>query len=592
MSLQAADFLAGRVVSVLKGLGLNDLQVKEAQVYLDGTVSERDFFKRLTTMDMEQLNYRVKETMGKTYQGLREKDVNYAGRYLNLLFALGQKSVLECLYQYMGYSPNKVIEEMKSLNAPLPYAVAWVAENAVKYSVSLSSIRSLERFYTDNEGDLVEGWKLCGINARIVIAAFLVAKGPRAYQEYRKWLDDVFLNSIKALFHDPDRFSDVSESMAKYVKGGLFVRESMLEEIKKRTAQAMINPYIVHLLAYTSYAVRDASQVGSRMLKLLLTIEHREVFSFLAGEGHQGARSINEERFQGLREVVLDFGIPREQFIAWLGEHAVGRQGQQTYFSQDSGIGRQMQACLEREFAADPQVFQRAIALAEGRAAIFLSKFLWEKGIGRDYLPDAEEAFLDLVGKVLEECNVHQTLIKDSLACLRGEKDFATIQAGLKKVGQDYRLQRLKDCVWFEGISPLYFRTLSLLGYAGGYGILGKTIYKEFAKDNNKEFTDFVAMLKGAGLDQGAVLGFILHWATTDTWDSEGKKLNQAARQTVAQMLEADPAEVINNISACSAEGRAYLVEKLFEESKEKYAPLLIEYMDDSAKAVRDKVIG
>lgn len=585
MGLQ--EHLTEKISDILLELGLVAEVIDKFEGYMEGNIEEQEFFNGSNTIDMNSLSGEVTEQLVKTYKSLeRHKADDYMEKYIRTLFKIGGKSTLSIIDKFEPYYYYKddICKKLLKYKVKPAYIIAYYAGHIVSEERYLTHkfIRFFDGLYLGNEEEFKEAFDMCEINAQMLIAACLVFKDGGKKKEYCDWLGEVITNSMEVLFENNISQID-KESLVKYLKDktpNLLVKllksktselDELVDALRANGTAQNINSYILKLLIGVSYTISSQSEVANRFLKFIINLDHNKAFSELY-------EYLQENRYNRMKKLIDKLQIKNELYIAWMGS----RTSNKNY-----GFYKE----LKQELDSNKEDYVKAMEMCSGINKAFMASLLWKKGEGIEYISYGEEAFVKEFEDFMGKLNVEKSIYERFIQYLRGESSFEDIKevlSGLfgKKEFYIYGNDYSNVLFWLKDKSPIFEKAMKVFITIGNSDIL-RQIYNEYSK-GKKTLEYFIELLDNYGAEIQNYLPFLGSYAFATYGNSslitEGKNL-------ITKLISKDENKVIESIGVCNADTRAAVLEIIFKYNKEKNLKILLEYLGDGSKVVREKIV-
>ena len=319
------------------------------------------------------------------------------------------------------------------------------------------------------------------------------------------------------------------------------------------------------------YTISSQSELANRFLKFIITLDYNKAFSELY-------EYLQENRYNRIKKLIDKLQIKNELYIAWMGSRTS---------NHNNGFHKE----LKQELASNKEDFIKAMNMCSGINKAFMASLLWKKGEGLEYISHGEEAFIKEFEGFMERLNVEKTIYEKFVQYLRGETSFENIKeilSGLfgKKEFYIYGNDYSNVLFWLKDKSPMFEKAMKVFITIGNPDIL-RQIYNEYSKGKNT-LESFIELLENYGAEIQNYLSFLGNYAFAaygnNSLITEGKNL-------ITKLISKDENKVIESIGTCNADTRAAILEIIFKYNKEKNSKILMEYLGDGSKVVREKVI-
>ena len=574
--------LIPKLADCLSGLGVNNLLSDQYIKYFKGEITVLNPLDKTKRIDMDSLSYDIQNKLRNTFTNMKDSGDTYYERFLNIMLDLGGASFLDALsYVFRGFS-RVGIDTLLSYNIQHSIVICWMLQTSVdrEFIIKNFVFDKIEVLFNNDGNLLSEVCQECSINAKLYLSAMLVSFDKRNSKKTLEWIENVIKNSLADLFSKKIS-SDGLEQMTKYINGGLFVNDNMIPNIARVVDFKFVNSYILQLLLGVSYIIINQSNIARRFIKLMVMLDYQKslnaVYSAIKNDTYNQPEKL---KTTDLSEAIELLGIPRELYIAWLG----------SWSAENSGSFDRL---IREELNKNRKAFYKAVNLKASWGTTYLNRFLWEQKENLESYSDVENTYIQSYEEFFNKLDVPKNIIDSFIDFLLGRKELEDIKESAKTVfGKQtiytYNLDVfLKRISWIKNVSSLYNRSICLFVYSKSGYVLKNIAHDIFKKDNPEEFSNFIKIIEGSGAGRDGIIPLLAEYACGQFY-SKGK---DAARAYIADEIRNNTEEVIQCISECSADGRVYLMEEFFNVNKARSVKLLIEYTNDTSKAVRGKVI-
>lgn len=571
MALQ--ENLIEKMSITLLNMGLSNGIVEKFESYIAGDLEEEHFFSLLFDMNLAVLSDDIVEQLASTHRFLeRQQAKEYIGKYIRMLFKIGKLSTFSIIDKfYSPYYKKETVEKLLQYKVKPAFAIAYYADglSASVQTFNISCITFFDSLYEECWEEFEEAFDMSEMNPSIIIAAYLVQKKDSRQKNYCKWVESVIFNSIKVLFDNGISNDDI-EIVVNYLKGNTANLEEITEKIETQK-NLKFDTYILRLIMGSAYLILNESEVARKFIKFAISNNYIVAFNILS-------EVLIVQKNSAM--LVEKLQIKKELYIAWMG-------------NTTSLYSLVYDNRLMNELTSNKESFIKAIQMCNGINKAYMASFLWKQGEGYEFVSKGEEVLIHEFSDFMNKVNVEESTYASFIKYLKGELPFESIENSLEGLlgNKEYyisnnRFERV--LFWLKNVSSIFEKTMKLLIKIGNSNILIKLFneYKEAYKE--KELESFIDLLKGYGASVKNYLSFLGAYAIVSYNRSEN---NVTAEKIVIKLIAEEEKSVIESIEVCDADTRAYLLDKLFKNNKEKNSEILIKYLGDSSKAVREKVV-
>lgn len=573
-----------KVTNRLVALKVSSNLVDECYKYLIGDAHDKNFIRQLPNIELDKVSYQDMNHIRDDYRIIKDcGDSQYIERYFDIMLAIGKITMFNVLSPIIGHFTATTIYDIPESYQAKIYFLSWCAEEVVKNSFRMRVYinKYFNEVYKEDEKFFSEAFRLCSVNAQLFLAAFLVNRDAKKYEESKKWLENVTQNSFTVLFQK-DKSDEAIELAVKYTNGGLFVTDGLVDKIAAKIDVKTVNNYIYAFLTGIACIVYPYSNIMKRFIKMMVLISFHDTFNAIYSAMKSDAQGENNKLIPfDIPYIVENLNIPKELYIAWMGNRSAQTEGE-----FDPEIRKLIQSNIN--------IVKKAAELADNWGAAYLNRLLLESEPNEESVKLMEDSFIDIFEKFFRELNIPKAAYDSFLQYLQGEKGFDEIKENVIKVmgkqtlySYQYR-DFFKKISWAKNISPLFKRTLCFFFYSGQYDSVREIARLDYNKRDRAAVDSFIDEIKSCGVALDGIIPFIAQYASGQHYGF----LGQPAEEYLKELIRQDADIVAKNIVNCNAEARAYVLEQLYGFDKGKFSPVLIEYMNDSSKAVRDKIIG
>ncbi|WML33318.1 DUF4132 domain-containing protein [Clostridium sp. OS1-26] len=579
MGLQ--QHLIEKISNVLLELGLSNEVIDSFEAYIEGTLEEQGFFKSLPNIDMDNLNADVAEQMVSTYKSLdKHKAYDYLSKYIKILFQMGKVSVFSIIDKTTYYYGDEYCKRFLKYNISPSFVIAYYAKCITRQERTLERgfIKFYDSLYEEYKNAFKEAFAISKINEQAIIATYLIQK--EKDKELCRWLEEDMVNSIGALFNDkiPSQETDI---LAKYLKVETSDLEETIELLKSNNSLASnINTYTLKFLIGISSTISNESDIANRFIKFAILFDYEKSFDGLYNY-------LKYNRYNKITKFMDKLQIKKELYIAWMGNANSLRYHDYTFEKE-----------LKEELDKNKEEFIKAITMCSGINKAYMASLLWQKGEGLEFVGEGEDVFIHEFSALMDKVNIEIDIYENFIEYLRGNISFDNISKALqgllgKKDMYIYNSNFCKVLFWLKDVSPMFEKAMKIFITIGNPDILRHIYddYKKFKgmKIGDEDLNSFIELLDSYGASIMNYTSFLGNYAFGNYVK---EVLRNQSTSIIAKLIEKDEEQFIENIPYCQAETRAGFLEILFQYCDgSKGAKVLIEYLGDSSKIVREKVI-
>lgn len=579
MGLQ--QHLIEKISNVLLELGLFNEIIDSFEAYIEGTLEEQEFFKNLPNIDMDNLNADVVEQMVSTYKSLdKHKAYDYLSKYIKILFQMGKVSVFSIIDKTTYYYGDEYCRRFLKYNISPSFVIAYYAKCITRQERTLERgfIKFYDSLYEEYKDAFKEAFAISKINEQAIIATYLIQK--EKDKELCSWLEEDMVNSIGALFNDKIS-SQETDILAKYLKGETSDLEETIELLKSNNSLASnTNTYILKFLIGISSTISNESDIANRFIKFAILFDYEKSFDGLYNY-------LKYNRYNKITKLMDKLQIRKELYIAWMGNANSLRYYDYSFEKE-----------LKEELDKNKEEFIKATTMCSGINKAYMASLLWQKGEGLEFVGEGEDVFIHEFSALMDKVNIEIDIYENFIEYLRGNISFDNINKTLqgllgKRDMYIYNSNFCKVLFWLKDVSPMFEKAMKIFITIGNPDILRHIYdaYKKFRgmKIGDEDLNSFIELLDSYGASIMNYTSFLGNYA----FGNYVKEiLRNQSTSIIAKLIEKDEEQFIENIPYCQAETRAGFLEILAKHCDgSKGAKVLIEYLGDSSKIVREKVI-
>lgn len=575
------DHLKKAISGAAVHLGLQEEQIKLLEEYLESEAGESELLGSLQKIDLSTLTDSSNVKLKSCYDSLKKHKVEaYLDKYLKLLIAVFEKQAVKIIARWEYNLNEDSCRRLLSCGAKPATVISYYADlvQQGEYYMNMSHLQKLQELHRNYEADFREAVELCDVNGRLCLSAFLAMKDPQKNNDCQKYIENSIKSSLRVLFSKGTVSEESIKEVAKYIDGGLFVTEKIVDQLKGYVDSKDIDTYILKLLLGLSYMISKSSSIGRRFIKFAVLLWYKDALSrlhdFVKIDYKDNGRALAE-----IEEIASKVKIPYEYVIAWMG-------------SCNEYSSHKFENELIKKSKDNRKEFEAAIKLSEGEDAFYLTSILWKSGNGNEYISQAEESCLDEMKKYFQSLNFPASVCNDIIEYLKGEKELDSIKVIIRNAakavtGYHYYNTKALDMLFRMGEkTAIYSRAVKLYPQFYDYSITDKFVSRLRNAYNIRELKGTIDLLTKNGVDNKALLYYIVESAV----NSYNSNYVKEAVSLAGEFISKDRAVAEELIAESSAQGRVILLEGLYNNDSNSTIPLLISYMEDTSKAVKDMV--
>ncbi|GCD10041.1 DUF4132 domain-containing protein [Clostridium tagluense] len=582
MGLQ--NHLTEKISNVLVELGLDAEVIDSFEAYIEGSLGEQEFFENLPNMDMDNLKADLVEQMVSTYRSLdKHKAYDYWSKYIKILFQMGKTSVFSIIDKTTYYYGDEYFRKFLKYNLSPSFVIAYYARSSTRQERDLDRgfIKFYDSIYEEHKDAFKEAFDISKINEQTIIATYLVQKGKDKDQKLCSFLEEDMIDSIEVLFSKKISCEDV-EALAKYLKGETSNLEEIIELLKNNNSLVLnIDTYVLKFLIGTSSTISNESDMANRFIKFAILLDYEKSFN--------GMHSyLKYNRYNKIIKIMEKLEIKKELYIAWMGNRNVRYNGYS--FEKE----------LKEELNENKEEFKKAITMCSGIDKAYMASLLFQKGEGLEFAGEVEDVFIHEFSIAMDELSVKRDICENFIEYLRGNTSLDNISKNLqgllgKKEIYLYNNNRnfCKVMFWLKDMSPMFEKAMKIFIAIGNSDILIYIYddYKKFKglKIGDEDLNSFIELMDSYG---ASIMNYTSFLGTYAFGNYVRQTVRDQSTNIIEKLIEKDEEQLIKNIPYCQAETRAGLLEILYKNCDEsKVAKVIIEYLADSSKSVREKAI-
>ncbi len=579
--MRLQDHLIEKISNALLELGLADEVIDSFEAYMEGNLEEEKLLKDLPSIDMEQLNADVVEKMVSAYQSLeKHKAYDHLSKYIRMLFQIGKVSLFSVLDKTTYYHGNPYFKKFLEYGLSPTFVIAYYATSITEQERTLSRefIMFYDSFYDKYKDSFLEAFDMSKINEKAIIATYLIKKEKN--KELCSWLEEDMIKSVESLFKNHISKMEM-EPLVKYLKGEASDLEEVVEILKSNSKLVLnIDKYVFRFLIGISSTIYNESQVAGRFIKFAVLFDYKEAF-------YELYHYLKYNRYKAMTKLVDKLQIKRELYIAWMGDYNSLRYFDYTFEKE-----------LKEELDGHKEEFKKATSMCFGINKAYMAFLLLQKGEGLEFVNDVEDVFIHDFSIFMDKADIGRNVYEDFIQYLEDNISFKDIDKTLKGLfgRRDMYLSNFnfsKIIFWLKDISPMFIRAMKVFITIGSPDIL-RNMYGDYNKFKGMKIGDndlnsYIELLDSCGASAENYICYLGHCAFGNYVRAD---LREQAMSIISKLIETQEEQVIENIPKCDAETRKGILEMSAKASDEpKGTKLLIEYLGDSSKVVRERVI-
>ncbi len=573
MGLQ--EHLTEKISNVLLELRVSDEVIDNYEAYVEGSLEEQEFFNCLPTIDMKGLQDEVVEQLVNTYKSLEKHKVEeHSARYVRILFEIGGKSTFIIMDRsYYGYYKGDICRKLLKYKVKPAFVIAYYAKQIAssENNLSITFINFFDGLYEKYESEFEEAFDISNVREQMLIASYEVYKRQGKKKEFCNWLNEFLVAPDVALTLFDEKLIDYDkERICKYIKEDNLDLEELVEDLKSRKVDLNIDNWVLKFLMAVTYNIVNQSEIAARFLKFSITIAPERSFDRLNSY-------LTVQRYNKTSKLIDKLNVNRVLYISWMA-------GKTSSYSH--GYAKE----LKQELASNKEEFIKAMKLCRGiNNKAYMISLLLKQCEGAEYINEVEDAFINEFSLFMDNLHIEKSVYEKFIYYLRGECDFESVKDTLegllgKKEPYIYYHDYAEILFWLKDASPMFERAIKVFIAIGNSDILGK-IHDKFKEKDKNNLASFIEFLNSYGASINNYISLLGSYAARQT------KFRMEARNFITKLISEDEDKFIEAINLCAVDIRLYFLEKIFKFNKEKNGKVLIDYLGDSSKVVREKVI-
>jgi hypothetical protein len=574
------EHLIEKINDALLGLKLPYEATVNVEGYIKGEIEEGEFFKNLPSIDMDNLNADVVEKMVSTYNSLdKHKASDYLSKYIKMLFQMGNVTVFSVIDKTTYYYGDEYCRKFLKYDLSPAFVIAYYARCTARKESTLDRgfIKFYDSLYEENKNQFKEALTISKTNERAIIATYLVQK--EKDKELCSWLESDIIASMEVLFDNNISEMEV-ELLDKHLKGEASDVENIVEILRSNNKLVLgINTYVFKFLVGMCSTISNESEVANRFIKFAILFDYEKAIGGLYNY-------LKYNRYNKITKLMNSLQIKEELYIAWMGNYNSLRY--------DATFEKELKEELEK----NKEAFKKAVTMCSGLNKAYMISLLLAKGDGLEFVRDVEHIFIEQFTRFMDNYNISSDIYNGFSEYIEGNIAFENVEKALSTLfGKNdrylYHLEFCKVLFWLKNVSPMFVRAVKLISTIGNPAIL-RNVYDEFNEFKAMEkweddLSSYIELLDSCGASIKDYICYLGHCAFDDY---VRKTQCEQAVNILEKLIKENEDKVIENLVCCEAEARKGLLELLFNNCDEtKVAKILIEYLGDSSKVVREKVV-
>ncbi|MDT8717914.1 DUF4132 domain-containing protein [Clostridium sp. 19966] len=577
------EHLKERIEKVAESLGIKVNEEPSLQQYLDDNCEEKEFLNKIKNLDLNSLNNTDRTNLRVCYDSIaRHENKEYMDKFIKILVAADEKNTIIILKTWKYSFSEKVIEQLIRCNANPAVVISYFAEEVQsrEHSINMDNLNIFKRLHEKYSEFFKEAFKLSQVNARYYLSVVLAKIDADRYKENLEFLEKDTYDSLNVLLNDNSSYKNDLDKLKEYIKYGNMELEKILKVLKANINDKDLSKYVLKLLTFAAYNLMGKSLILKRFMKVMINLFYKQTFNVLYDliyNTHKGKDNIQIE----IEAIVKELEIPEEYMIAWMGT----REGYNI---------SEFNRVLELKAKTNEEVFNRAINLAGRAKANYLISLLWKSGKGGSYIMQVEDSFYDEFSQFLLSYSIPQSTINDFSDYLKGNKEFEDICLQAKNVmksmkGYIYNRGNHLDTLFkLKGNSPVFERGVKLYEAFQKYELLRNLVNKLKGNlPNSTSVENLAKTMKLYGMSQRTIV-FYFAEDIVNTYYSQGINEEKLLLKKIASEDFDLTANIIDDLSA---NARAEVIGILYETGNDKVKEIMLKYIQDTSKVVREKLI-
>ncbi|WP_017210629.1 DUF4132 domain-containing protein [Clostridium beijerinckii] len=572
--------LTEKISNVFLDLGLKYEVIDDFKEYVEGNIKEEDFFNKLPSIDMKQLKSDALDAVVSVYHSLvKHKASDYLSKYLRILFQMGKSSLFFALDKTSYYKPTSYYKEFLKYGLSPVFVIAYYATSITEQERTLDRgfILFYDSLYEKHRDSFLEAIKISEINEQAIIITYLAYK--EKDKEYFQWLENDMIESIGNLFNNSISKMQ-KDALIEYLKEGTSDLKEIVETLKNDSRLVLnLNKYVFRFLIGISCTICVESEIARRFTKFAAEFDYKEFFYDLHNY-------LKYNRYNVISNLVDALQIKRESYIAWLGAS--------NNLNYNYTYGKE----LKEEADKHIEEFKKATEMCFGMNKAYMAFILWQKGEGKEFLNDAEDALIHEFSTFMDKNGIEREVYEDFIQYLEGNISFSDIDKSLEGLfgKRDMYMSSFnfsKILFWLKDQSSIFSMAMDIFIAIGNPDIL-RNMYNDYLKYEGKKASEddlnsYIELLVNCG---ASIKNYICYLGHCAFGNYVRNSLSSQAVKIIEKLIETKEDEVIENIPNCDAESRKGILETLNKTLEEtKSAKILIEYLGDSSKVVKETVI-
>jgi hypothetical protein len=518
---------------------LNDEEVKGIKDYIEkGSSLDLSKTHKYNIENSLRSHYDIREKLWQSIDGFKDQEHVFK-RILNVFFAIGEESFFKVLYSRF-YSVHKIVDYLKPLDNK-ERLILWIVKT---FPDNVTDIITVSEELINEEKLILSKAFLLSEDCYVkLILAFLAVKNSCELPEDGENFIKLYLNDIKNV---NKQLKSKQIALVKF----LYYAHNRSEELKgiltsivnRSDNKSNIFDELIKFIAMydtdtNSYDITEAFSFDKRLYVLRL------INLYMRDENKKVLKEI-DEKIKEMPEVFresLDF-IDRNNL-----EHI--EKLTLSYFIYNYS---KEHSDFEKLIQYINQILRGFISSLKGFEVLSLS----EKLNVFNYVLEGKEGAEEYINKVEKSVSEGYLWTYHGLC-------FKLI----------YSMNETREII---------YRFLNLLFYVEKYGLVASIIDKII---ENASYASLMKELTDSGIREEHLI------LTADRALNEYNFKNTSkVVDYLIKLCTEENEELINNIEKLNINVKEIVLEKLFNVNNEKYSPILIKYLSDSSKVIRDKM--
>lgn len=536
---------------------LNILQFKLCNRTLkdDDIIEIRDYIEKGTTLDLDKVHkfnieksdYSTQQRIWELLNEFKDKEEFYK-RLVNVFYAIGEESFFRLLNSKI-YSISKIAEFLKPFDSK-EKLIVWVIKT---YSGKVSQLTSV------NAEDIISVFEeLINEDNLILSKAFITT-------------EDAYIRLILAIIALKNH-CNLPEAAENYIK-------TYLQEIQNVNKLSENNQVVLAKFLYYAHSESEA-------LKQILTniVNNSTSNSYIFDELMRFTKKYNS----GIDcySIVEEFKFDKRLYVLNLISLFV--------MDKNKSVVKE----IEEKIKDMPELFRESLNYISKNNLELIEKHTLSYFIYRYSKENSDfEQLNQYINQVLRgfisslkgfEVISPQDKLKVFNYVLEGKEDLQEVTNNIEKSIEEgylwfYHGLFFKLTYSLKETRLIIFRFLNLLFQLEKYGLAAQIIDKII---ENTSYVGLMRELSASGIEEECLI------LTADiALNQYNFKGTAKVVEYLSKLCQEENGELINNIEDLNINVKEIVLEKLFNVNNEKYAPLLVNYLSDSSKVIKDKMI-